>query len=162
MEAMNQKITAVADELGLMRAELIQIKSAHATMHQAAVDSGANNTRAFTEQAARIEKIEKGFENVARGAAFGGGGDQSKRKDLIEAKQVNVEIFAGAMTDDRAKYLAWAERVKDRVELFDPVIATLMTETERGKVPITAEESRRLGATDYGSAQLHGFLKDKT
>ena len=90
MEAMNQKITAVADELGLLRAELIQVKSAHASLHQAAVDAGASNTRAFSEQASRIEKIEKGFDDVARGAAFGGGGDQSKKRYLIEAKQVNV------------------------------------------------------------------------
>ena len=154
---MNQKITAVADELGLLRAELIQVKSAHASLHQAAVDAGANNARAFTEQADRIAKIEKGFDDMSKGAAMAGGSDPSKRKDLIEAKQVNVEVFSGAMTDDRSKYLAWAERVKDRVELFDPTIAALMTETERGKVPITAEESKRMGATDYGSAQLHGF-----
>ena len=135
---MNEKITAVVDEISLLRAELIQIKSAHATLHQAAVDAGAGNTKAFAEQADRIAKIE----DMARGSAFGIGGD--KKRDLIEAKQVNVEIFSGAMTDDRSKYLAWAERVKGRVELFDPAIAALMTETERGKVPITADESKRM------------------
>ena len=81
----------------------------------------------------------------------------NKKNMLIESKQVNVEIFSGSMTDDRSKYLAWAERVKDRVELFDPIVAALMTETERGKVPITREEARKRGATDENDAQLYGF-----
>ena len=91
MEAMNQKITAVVDEIGLLRAELISIKTAHASLHQSTVDAGSNNAKAFTDQADRIAKVERTFDEMTKNPFFGTGGD--KKRDLIEAKQVNVEVF---------------------------------------------------------------------
>ena len=66
MEAMNQKISAVADELGLLRAEMIQIKTAHASLHQSAVDAGTNNAKAFTDQADRTARVEKSFDEMTK------------------------------------------------------------------------------------------------
>ena len=41
MERLQQQVTAVTDELNLVRAEIVQLKSAHATMHQSDVETRA-------------------------------------------------------------------------------------------------------------------------
>ena len=132
MEArVNAQITALTDEISTLRQEVIQIKAAHATLHQGAVDSNNQHHAAYGEQAQRIVKLEQHLEDLSRsppasGGAFGSG----KGKDLIEPKQVTVETFTGAFTDSRSKFLSWTERVKDRVGLFDPNLVQAMNATE--------------------------------
>ena len=59
MEALNAQVSAMSDEMVLLRAEIIQVKSAHATLHQAAADAGTHNARQFGEQVDRIAKMEQ-------------------------------------------------------------------------------------------------------
>ena len=162
MQALNAQVTAVTDELATLRAEIIQIKSAHATLHQGAVEAGAQSAKAFEDQAARIVRLEQGIGEMSRGTGAGQGGGFAKEKPLIEAKQVSVEVYSGSIADGRSKFLSWAERVKDRVTLFEPGMIQAMTDAENKTSPITMEESRSMGISDYGNRQLHGFLKDRT
>ena len=61
---MNAKVNAMADEMNLLRNELIQVKSAHAVLHQTAVDTAAGNAKLFSEQTERIAKLEQRIDSV--------------------------------------------------------------------------------------------------
>ena len=71
----------------------------------------------FAAQAARIGKVEKGIAKIST-AGFPEGKGTDNEKPLIEAKQVSVPEFAGAVTDSRSKFLEWSEKVHDRVGLY--------------------------------------------
>ena len=58
---------------------------------------------------------------------------RGKKLSLIEPKQVNVEEDSGGMADARGKFMEWAERVHDRVQLFDQSLAEAMKSVERTK-----------------------------
>ena len=58
MEAMHGQVQAVVDELTLLKAEIIQLKSSHATMHQASVDGNTQAAARFAEQGTRVMDLE--------------------------------------------------------------------------------------------------------
>ena len=96
MEAINAQVRALTEELGILKSELVQVKSVHANLHQQAVEAGAHNSRMFTEQAGRIEAAAKKIDDITSGASSIGGGG-FRPKSLIEAKQVEVSKFAGSV-----------------------------------------------------------------
>ena len=161
-EQMMAQVVALTDELTALRGEIIQMKTAHATLHQSTVDSNNQSHQAFGEQGERIARVEKSIENMAKTTAGMPTTTDGKPKFLIEPKQVEVEKFSGSMADSRGKFLSWAERIKDRVTLFDDNILAAMASAEKHQRPITDTDSRSMGMTAYGNQQLQGFLKDKT
>ena len=109
MEAMQQQIALMVQELEMLKTEMVASKAAHATLHQNTVDRAQEVARQIEEIGRRIAALSDG----RSGGTFG-----DKRRALIEPKQINVPIFAGAVTDSRAKFLEWAEAVQDRTGLF--------------------------------------------
>ena len=89
-------------------------------------------------------------------------GGHDSQKPLIEPKQVVVSEFAGSMSDGRARFLEWCEKVHDRVALFEDNLVQAMTEAEKCDAEITGEQTTKMGVSPFASRQLHGFLKDKT
>ena len=158
MEAVRAQVTALTDELTALRGEIVQIKSAHAKLHQDSVEANSIHNRSYADQADRIVKMEKHIEDIAKSPYVGSGSD-NKFKSLIEPKQVEVPVCSGALTDDRSKFLSWAERVKDRVMLYEGDMVTAMAAAEKRGEPITADESLVLGVGPHASKQLNGFLK---
>ena len=153
MEAVNAQFQVMSDELATLRNEIIAIKTAQAGLHQGAVEAGARTTTIEK----RLDEVAKGMDGVAAGAGFA-----AKGKTLIEAKQIEVPVFAGSIADSRNKFLTWAERFRDRVGLCEPKVVLAMSMAERSTMPITSEESEKMGVTPYWSQQLNGFLKDRT
>ena len=97
------QINTLAEELNVLRAEVVQGKANHAALPQANVDANAAATRPFLEQGARTTTLERKVAEVDAGDETSRGGTQTK--PLIEPKQVNVPDFMGSMTDGRAKFL---------------------------------------------------------
>ena len=85
-----------------------------------------------------------------------------KAKTLIEPKSIVVNVFSGAITDTRAKFLEWGERARDRAALFDDNMAEAMTTVEMMSDPVTKEKSEELGITPTANRELNSFLKDRT
>ena len=56
---MNRQITAIAEDLAVLRNEIVQVKSAHAALHQGTVEAGAGTAQSFETQLNRIKRIEK-------------------------------------------------------------------------------------------------------
>ena len=161
MEAINAQVRALTEELGILKSELVQVKSVHANLHQQAVEAGAHNSRMFTEQAGRIEAAAKKIDDITSGASSIGGGG-FRPKSLIEAKQVEVSKFAGSVSDDRTKFLDWVEGAKDRIGLYDPKLVPAMEAVEGQPLPITAERSAELGISERANGEMQGFLKVHT
>ena len=107
-------MTVVSDEIATLKNELIALKGAHASLHQNTIETGQNTAANMGEQSSRIDAIAKKIDGIQVAAERG-----IKPKALMESKQVTVETFAGSMTDSRAKFLAWSESVRDKVDLFD-------------------------------------------
>ena len=82
MDALNRQVAAMTDEMQLLKAELIQIKTAHAGLHQNTVDRAADAARKFEEVAQKIEAITDGD-----GRGFSG----PKPKKLIEPKRLKSQ-----------------------------------------------------------------------
>ena len=147
MERMQQQLQVLGNELSTLKDEIVNIKSAHATLHQQSVESGTQHNQKFTEQYAMLQSLENKVDDMTRtlpSSEFG------KPKALTEAKQVDVPKFAGSMTDGRQVFLKWSENVKDRVTLFDPKLAKtlmLMEQSPNADQPITEESSRSIGVT---------------
>ena len=152
MEQLQAQIVAVTDELNTLRAEIIGVKTAHASLHQDAVTHNAAHLQS-------LSKIQQQMDDISQKTQ---GAPTSDKKPLIEPKSVEVKVFAGSMADDRAKFLSWTDKLRDRVALFDPSLVKAMALAAKGVEPITAEMSVAMGVTAYSSAQLHGLLKDKT
>ena len=162
MEAVTAQVRALTEELGILKAELVQVKSVHANLHQQAVEAGAQNRSMFADQAGRIEAATKRIDEIASGAEEIGGKGAFHPKPLIEAKQVEVTTFAGAVTDDRTKFLDWVEKAKDRIGLYDLNLVTALEAVEGQPLPITAERSAELGVKDRANKEIQGFLKVHT
>ena len=101
------------EEINLLKSEVVQTKAAHASLHQSAVERNTDVLRRFSEIGDRLNAITTDTANTNEGKGF-------RKKSLIEPKQVTVAVFAGSMTDSRAKFLEWSEKVMDRTGLFDP------------------------------------------
>ena len=162
MGAMNAQVRALSEELGVLKSEVVQIKSVHANLHQQAVEAGAHNSRMFSEQAGRLEAATRKIDEIANGVGNMGGGNGFHPKPLIEAKQVEVTTFAGAVNDDRTRFLDWVEKAKDRIGLYDHKLVLAMETVEGQPLPITAERSAELGVTERANKEMQGFLKVHT
>ena len=106
MDALRGQVQAVVDELNAVKSEIIQIKTAHANMHQASVESNTTSAARYAEQVARVTDLEKKMDKVADEVGRPGG---SSKRSLIEPKQVEVEKFTGSIADSRSKFLEWGE-----------------------------------------------------
>ena len=82
MERLQQQVAVVSEELAAIKSELINVKAAHAGLHQSSVESNTNTTRTLSEVIARIEGIE------GKGPVYSGA---PTRKALIEPKQMEVD-----------------------------------------------------------------------
>ena len=160
MEVLQQQMVMVSDEVTTLKNELIALKGAHAALHQSAAESGQKNVRDLGDQSSRIDRIERKVDEIKETAERGG--SYKKPRSLMEAKEVQVEKFLGSMTDSRAKFLAWGERIRDKVELFDSALGEAMLRAEKHTDVITAEVSLSWGISLASSKELHGFLKDRT
>ena len=65
MESVRAQVTALTDELTALKGEIVQIKAAHATLHQSSVEANTIHNRSYAEQADRIVKMEKHIEDIA-------------------------------------------------------------------------------------------------
>ena len=122
METVRQQVQVVSDELSAIKGELINLKAAHAGLHQTSVDANQTTGRSITELTSKLEDLETKM-------PFAGTGFQ--KKPLLEPKQVEFENFSGGPGESRAKFLEWVEAFKDRVTLYDPELAEIMTKMER-------------------------------
>ena len=144
MEALAGQIRSLTEEVSSLRNEIVNIKAAHASLHQASTDSHTATQGVLTDHGIRIGGIEGKITGLT------GGG---KQKSLIDIKNVVVGKFAGSLTDGRAKYLEWCEQVRDRCDLYDRSLAKAFAEVANKSEEITEEESRKLGVGDQASAE---------
>ena len=152
---MAQQVRLITDELTLLKAEIVNVKASHAGLHQTTVESGSQTSRTLESINAKVQKLEDQLPSMA-GAGAG------KRLSLIEPKQMTVDEFAGGVTDARNKFIEWSEKVRDRVQLFDPGLAEEMKRIERTSTIITKQMSEDKGVTAQSNRELQAFLKDKT
>ena len=162
MDVLQQQVAAVIEEVGTFRAEIIQMKTAHASLHQSSVERDTQMIQRMTETTDRLGNVEKRLNDTLGGLASGSAPLTGKPKDLIEAKQVEVACFAGSVVDSRVKFMAWAEKMSDRIMLFNPKLVDAMNKVSQAEDPVSPERSAELGITDYDNRQLQGFLKDRT
>ena len=148
MQAMQAQVQAVTEELGALKNEIVNLKAAHAGLHQTAVDSSLQTGRTIEAIQAKIAELP----NLANG----------KRPTLMEPKQVNVEEFSGGVADSRNKFIEWTERVRDRVLLFDPALAEEMKKVEGASEVIDKAANDARGITPQANRELQVFIKDKT
>ena len=134
VEVLRNQIEVLTNELTTLKQELINVKGTHANLHQQSAEANKSTARSFAEQRARLDALEAS-----------GGKDTTPhgRKPLIKPEQVDVKEFKGSMTDSRACFLEWCEKVSDRVELFEDALVTALMTAERTDGEITAEESVR-------------------
>ena len=157
------QITTLSEELTLVKAEIVNVKSSHATMHQQSVDKNVMDGARFAEAATKINELTERIDQVSADARNPfAPSTATHAKPLLEPKQVQVDVFAGAVVDSRAKFLEWCEKVHDRVALTDPAIVEAMTKAENEDEPISSTRSGTLGVNTAYSKQLHGFLKNWT
>ena len=123
MTAVQQQINALVDELNTLKSEVVQLKASHATMHQGDVESRARTSKAFEDSTNRMLSLEQQLNIIQR---EGGATHGAKPKPLIEPKNVQVDVFQGAITDSRAKFLTWGERVRDRATLYHEKLCEAM------------------------------------
>ena len=114
MEAVRQQVQIVSDEIAAVKNEIINLKAAHAGLHQTSVDASQTTGRSITEITNKLEDLEAKL-------PFAGTGFQ--KKPLLEPKQVEVETFSGGPGESRTKFLEWVEAFKVRVTLYDPELA---------------------------------------
>ena len=88
---MAAQVAALTDELQTLKSEIIGVKAGHASLHQMMVESGTTQAQQYGAQADRIVALEKRIETtISKGSIDGIAG---KPKPLIEAKQINVNVF---------------------------------------------------------------------
>ena len=100
MDELRVQIKVLADEMNLIRTELVANKQAHAGLHQTTVGDRQR-------VAAQLAQMEENLKSTVAGIPDGKGG---KDRPLLEAKQVAAPEFAGAVTDSRSKFLEWSEK----------------------------------------------------
>ena len=76
MEAVRQQVQIISDELNAVKNEIINLKAAHAGLHQTSVESNQTTGRSITEITGKLEDIEAKL-------PFAGGGTGFK-KPLLE------------------------------------------------------------------------------
>ena len=59
------QITTLSEELALVKAEIVNVKSSHATMHQQAVDKNVMDGARFAEAATQIKSIAERLDQVS-------------------------------------------------------------------------------------------------
>ena len=57
MDALQRQVAMMTDEMQLLKTELVQVKAAHAGLHQSTVDRATEAAKKFEEVAQRIEAI---------------------------------------------------------------------------------------------------------
>ena len=57
MEVVAAQIAAITDEIQVLKNEIVQTKTAHATLHQSAVERNTDMLRRFTEIGDRLSTI---------------------------------------------------------------------------------------------------------
>ena len=162
MDALRSQVELLTNELTTLKQELVNVKGTHANLHQQTVDANSATARKFSEQGTRVDALETQVNVLSTGAGSTRGFEDKGRKPLIKPEQVAVNEFKGSMTDSRACFLEWCEKVHDRVELYEDGLVKAMLAAEKKDATITAEESSQLGVSPQASKQLQGFLKDKT
>ena len=153
MEAITQQIAIVTNELEALKAEIIGIKGAHASLHQTTVATTKQHEGVIDEQAAKVAGIQMKIDELAMTAGASKGGSY---KSLIEPKNVTVEVFHGSVADSRAKFLSWGERVRDKADLLNPVFGEAMLKAENRNEPITIEESQNMGSKPLVETRIAG------
>ena len=58
MDALRQQVGALTEELTIVKTELVNVKAAHANLHQQSSEANAANARNFTDQRGRVEALE--------------------------------------------------------------------------------------------------------
>ena len=150
MEALVAQVRSLKEEMETITNEIVK----------ASTDAHSTTTRTLTDHGIRIGGIEGKLADVTKKAeSFTGSG---KQKSLIDIKNIVVGQFAGSLTDGRAKYLEWCEKVRDRCELYDRSLTKALAEVAGKAEEVTEEESRKLGVDSQASAELQGFLKEHT
>ena len=133
----------------------MNLKQSHAGLHQSAVDANGAANRTISELAGKVEKLEMKVPEIP-------GAMSTKKLSLIEPKQVAVEEFSGGVSDARNKFIEWSERVRDRVKLYDPMLADAMKAVERTNVVIDQKANDDKGISAQSNRELQGFIKDRT
>ena len=113
---MQSQVQAVTEELGALKAEIVNLKASHAGLHQSAVDSNAQTNRVIGDLAGRVDAIQTKAAEIPNMVS-------GKKVTLMEPKQVTVEEFSGGIADSRNKFHDWSERVHDKVSLYDAALA---------------------------------------
>ena len=90
MQAMQSQVQAVTEELGALKAEIVNLKASHAGLHQSAVDSNAQTNRVIGDIAGKLEAIQAKAAEIPNMAG-------GKKVTLMEPKQVTVEEFSGGI-----------------------------------------------------------------
>ena len=151
MDALRAQVVALTEELTTIKTELVNVKAAHANLHQQSSEANTATARSFAETRIKVDALETQIGS----AAIGKGGPE--KKPLIKPEQISVSEFAGSMTDGRSRFLEWSEKVCDRVELYEEGLAKAMAEAEKKDGTIDSSESATMGVSPLASRQLHGF-----
>ena len=151
MDALRAQVVVLTEELTTVKTELVNVKAAHANLHQQSSEANTATARSFAEQRIRVDTLENQMGSMATGK----GG--TEKKPLIKPEQVAVNEFSGSMSDGRSKFLEWCEKICDRVELYEEGLVKAMAEAEKRDAEISSEESAKLGISPLVSRQLHGF-----
>ena len=105
-----QQVRVLSDELGTIKGEIINMKAAHAALHQSTSETSTATSQKMYESSTKLSAVEQRLERIAREAGEtrspDSGFSSSKANNLIEPKNVLVDVFAGSMTDNRSKFLA--------------------------------------------------------
>ena len=64
MEQLSQQVTIVVNELEALKAEIITIKGAHASLHQSAVTTHQQHEQNIGEQAAKVLSIQQKIDEL--------------------------------------------------------------------------------------------------
>ena len=64
METLRAQIAAITDEIQVLKNEVVQTKSAHATLHQSAVDRNTDMLQRFNAIGDRINAVAAGVRNT--------------------------------------------------------------------------------------------------
>ena len=58
MDALRQQVIALTEELTVVKTELVNVKAAHANLHQQSSEANAANAKSFADQRSRFDAIE--------------------------------------------------------------------------------------------------------
>ena len=58
MEALRSQISVITDELNQLKAEIVQVKGSHATLHQTTVEANQATMRSFVDVRQKADALE--------------------------------------------------------------------------------------------------------